>query len=80
MGQEGEQFADAQPIHKVYVDGFWMDRDEVTNRQFRAFVQATGYVTVAERKPTCARVALRDRFPLSSPPRTPPSTQARWTP
>jgi formylglycine-generating enzyme len=52
MGQEGEQFADTQPIHKVYVDGFWMDRGEVTNRQFRAFVQATGYVTLAERKPT----------------------------
>jgi formylglycine-generating enzyme required for sulfatase activity len=34
----------------VRVDGFWMDRTEVTNRQFAAFVRATGYVTVAERE------------------------------
>jgi formylglycine-generating enzyme len=43
--------ADARPIHRVYVDGFWMDRTEVTNREFAAFVDATGYVTVAERVP-----------------------------
>ncbi len=42
---------DARPIHRVYVDGFWMDATEVTNRQFAAFVRATRYVTVAERKP-----------------------------
>jgi formylglycine-generating enzyme required for sulfatase activity len=42
---------DARPVHRVYVDGFWMDRTEVTNRQFAAFVKATGYVTVAERTP-----------------------------
>jgi len=43
---------DAVPIHRVYVDGFWMDQSEVTNAQFRQFVEATGYVTVAEIKPT----------------------------
>ena len=48
---------DARPIHRVYVDGFWMDRTEVTNEQFARFVDATGYVTVAERKPT------REEFP-----------------
>ena len=37
------------PIRPVSVDGFWMDRTEVTNAQFAAFVAATGYVTVAER-------------------------------
>jgi formylglycine-generating enzyme required for sulfatase activity len=42
---------DARPIHRVYVDGFWMDKTEVTNRQFAALVNATGYVTVAERTP-----------------------------
>jgi len=42
---------DSRPVHRVYVDGFWMDKTEVTNRQFAAFVKATGYVTVAERKP-----------------------------
>ena len=42
---------DARPIHRVRVDGFWMDTTEVTNSQFAAFAAATGYVTVAERKP-----------------------------
>jgi formylglycine-generating enzyme required for sulfatase activity len=42
---------DSRPIHRVYVDGFWMDKTEVTNAQFAAFVKATGYVTVAERTP-----------------------------
>ena len=44
--------ADARPVHRVYVDGFWMDRTEVTNEEFGRFVHATGHVTVAERKPT----------------------------
>jgi sulfatase modifying factor 1 len=42
---------DARPIHRVYVDGFWMDKTDVTNEQFARFVKASGYVTVAERKP-----------------------------
>jgi formylglycine-generating enzyme required for sulfatase activity len=42
---------DARPIHRVRVDGFFMDTTVVTNAQFAVFVQATGYVTVAERKP-----------------------------
>jgi formylglycine-generating enzyme required for sulfatase activity len=43
---------DSRPIHRVRVKGFWMDRTELTNRQFAAFVKATGYVTVAERVPS----------------------------
>jgi formylglycine-generating enzyme len=43
---------DARPIHRTYVDGFWMDASVVTNNQFAQFVKATGYVTVAERRPT----------------------------
>lgn len=43
---------DAHPIHRVQVDGFWMDRTEVTNEQFARFVDATGYRTVAEIAPT----------------------------
>jgi sulfatase modifying factor 1 len=43
---------DARPIHRVRVDGFWMDESEVTNEQFTAFVKATGYKTVAEQRPT----------------------------
>jgi formylglycine-generating enzyme required for sulfatase activity len=42
---------DARPIHRVTVDGFWIDSTEVTNAQFALFVKATAYVTVAERKP-----------------------------
>jgi formylglycine-generating enzyme required for sulfatase activity len=42
---------DSRPIHRVHVDGFWMDKTVVTNQQFAAFVGATGYVTVAERTP-----------------------------
>ena len=42
---------DARPIHRVYVDGFFMDKTDVTNAQFAEFVKATGYVTIAERKP-----------------------------
>ena len=45
---------DSQPIHRVFVDGFWMDKTEVTNEQFERFVKATKYVTVAERTPTAA--------------------------
>ena len=52
---------DARPIHRVYLDGFWMDATEVTNEQFEKFVQATGYVTVAERTP------LPKDFPGAAP-------------
>ena len=45
---------DASPIHRVCVDGFWMDATEVTNAHFSEFVAATGYVTVAEQTPTAA--------------------------
>ena len=48
---------DAAPIHRVYVDAFWMDSTEVTNEQFAKFVESTQYVTVAEKKPTS------DEFP-----------------
>ncbi|HEX6893926.1 MAG TPA: formylglycine-generating enzyme family protein, partial [Bryobacteraceae bacterium] len=51
MGTADENMADARPWHRVYVDGYWMDKTEVTNEQFGAFVKATGYITVAERKP-----------------------------
>jgi len=50
MGWDGsEARPDERPSHRVRVDGFWIDATEVTNAQFRAFVDATGYVTTAER-------------------------------
>src|SRR5262249_31316636 len=43
---------DSRPIHRVYVDGFWMDKTHVTNEEVEKFSKSTGYVTVAERTPT----------------------------
>lgn len=48
----GDKFAMARekPAHQVTVDGFYIDVTEVTNKQFKQFVEATKYITVAERK------------------------------
>lgn len=43
-------YADEAPVARVEVNSFWMDRTEVTNAQFAAFVKATGYKTEAERE------------------------------
>ena len=51
MGSQEDRMTDALPWHPVYVDGYWMDTTEVTNEQFAKFVKATGYITIAERKP-----------------------------
>jgi formylglycine-generating enzyme len=51
MGTTESGMTDARPWHRVYVDGYWMDKTEVTNEQFARFVKATKYVTVAERTP-----------------------------
>jgi formylglycine-generating enzyme required for sulfatase activity len=82
----GDPTADAQPVHRVYVDGFWMDATEVTNGAFADFVRATGYVTVAERTPTAAEFpdAPRENLVAGSVVFAPPSrpvpldTQFRW--
>jgi len=50
MGSD-RHYPEEAPVHRVTIDGFWMDRTPVTNRQFREFVRATGHVTVAERRP-----------------------------
>jgi len=44
-------YVEEAPVHRVAVDAFWIDRTPVTNREFREFVKATGYVTVAEIAP-----------------------------
>jgi formylglycine-generating enzyme required for sulfatase activity len=46
-----EAMPDARPIHRVKLKAFLMDEHEVTNAQFAAFVNATHYVTTAEKKP-----------------------------
>ncbi|QCI69515.1 formylglycine-generating enzyme family protein [Phreatobacter stygius] len=50
MGSD-THYPEESPAHQVRVDGFWIDRTPVTNRQFNAFVAATGYVTFAEIAP-----------------------------
>jgi sulfatase modifying factor 1 len=50
MGSD-RHYPEEAPIHRVTVDGFGMDRTPVTNRQFRKFVNATGYLTFAEIAP-----------------------------
>lgn len=44
-------YPEESPVHRVAVDGFWMDEQQVTNAEFRRFAQETGYVTLAERPP-----------------------------
>ena len=46
-----DHYPEEAPVHPVAVDGFWIDRYQVTNAAFRRFVKTTGYVTVAERAP-----------------------------
>jgi formylglycine-generating enzyme len=50
MGSD-RHYPEEAPIHRATVDGFWMDRYPVTNRQFRKFVRATGHITYAEIPP-----------------------------
>jgi len=53
-----------QPPHRVKVAGFWMDETAVTNAEFARFVEATGYVTIAERKPDWEE--LRKQLPAGT--------------
>jgi formylglycine-generating enzyme required for sulfatase activity len=63
MGTDSDLgWPDEKPAHRVKVDGFWMDSTEVSNAQFRQFVEATGYVTTAE-KPVDAEAILRQLPP-----------------
>ena len=55
-------YPEEAPAHRVTVDGFWIDRTPVTNREFRRFVAATGYVTVAEVAPTRNIIPARCRI------------------
>ena len=50
MGSD-RHYPEEAPVHRVTVDGFWMDRTPVTNREFKEFVKATGHVTFAEITP-----------------------------
>jgi formylglycine-generating enzyme required for sulfatase activity len=44
MGSESH-YPEEAPVHRVSVDGFWMDPYPVTNRDFRRFVEETKYAS-----------------------------------
>ena len=50
-GDNAQADPDELPKHKVQLSSFYMDATEVTNAQFKKFVDATGYITTAEKKP-----------------------------
>ncbi|HEX5034095.1 MAG TPA: formylglycine-generating enzyme family protein [bacterium] len=54
-----------RPAHRVKVDGFWIDEHPVTNAEFQKFVEATGYLTTAERKPDWEE--LKKQVPPGTP-------------
>lgn len=64
-GDDSQASADEYPKHKVEVNSFWMGAAEVTNAQFQKFVEATHYITTAEKKPDW------DEMKQTLPPGTP---------
>jgi sulfatase modifying factor 1 len=71
MGGDNHQAKpDELPKHKVIISGFWMDKTQVTNAQFQEFIQATHYVTTAEKKPDW------DELKKQLPPNTPKPDEA----
>ena len=63
MGGNSHSHQTSYPIHEVMLDAFWIDATEVTNRDFAKFVEATGYVTFAE-KPLSKKT--RDELKLAA--------------
>ncbi|MBV8382315.1 MAG: formylglycine-generating enzyme family protein [Planctomycetaceae bacterium] len=75
MGTDDPEAAPAEhPAHRVRVDGFWMDVTEVTNAQFRRFVEASGYLTTAERP------VVWEQLKRQLPPGTPKPPDDRLVP
>lgn len=66
MGSNADDaWPNERPAHRVRVNGFWMDATEVTNAEFAKFVDATGYQTMAERKPYWEE--LKKQLPPDTP-------------
>ena len=57
---------DERPLITIQLDGFWMSKTPITNAEFKAFVDATGYITTAEKAP------LMEDIMKSLPPESPP--------
>ena len=67
MGTDSDLgWPDEKPAHRVRVDGFWMDEHDVTNAEFAKFVDATHYVTTAEKIPSL--VEIMKQMPPDTPP------------
>ncbi|WP_111669564.1 formylglycine-generating enzyme family protein [Algoriphagus litoralis] len=62
---EADAYQAEKPAVEVEVKGYWIDTHEVTNGEFAAFVESTGYVTVAERKPDWEE--LKKQLPPDTP-------------
>lgn len=70
MGSDSDEAKkDEKPVHRVKVDPFWIDETPVTNKQFKEFVDATGYVTIAEKAPTLEEIM--SQVPPGTPPPAP---------
>ncbi|MEO6721878.1 MAG: formylglycine-generating enzyme family protein [Ferruginibacter sp.] len=66
MGASDDEGKDDEyPQHRVTIKSFWMDVTEVTNAQFRQFVDATRYITTAEKKPDWED--LKKQLPAGTP-------------
>jgi sulfatase modifying factor 1 len=74
MGSDGALARANEQPHRVRVTGFWLDAAPVTNAEFERFTKATGYVTVAERKPDW------DELKQQLPPGTPKPDDAMLVP
>ena len=78
MGTDSDLgWPDEKPAHRVRVDGFWMDDHDVTNAEFAKFVDATHYVTTAEKTPSL--VEIMKQMPPDTPPPGPEKlVPGRW--
>ena len=65
VSQDEMAMGHEKPAHEVSLDGFFMDITEVTNAQFRKFVEATGYLTLAERVPDWEE--MKKQLPAGTP-------------
>ena len=84
MGSD-RHYSEEGPVHRASVDGFWIDRTPVTNKQFREFVNATGYMTFAEIEPDPKAYPgalphmLRAGSLVFAPPRRQPANLRDWS-
>ena len=65
---------DERPVHSVEISSFWMDETEVTNAEFKEFVDATGYITTAEKSP------VWEELKKDLPPNTPKPDESVFVP